>query len=309
MMFVAYGLGKWKISTVVTYMTGGIGGFFREHGLEGDANPVNHWRVQKTIKGLRRRLGLTGEDGAQPSEALDMELLELMLRDLRDGRMRNGAKSGARVSAFEQRQGQIMLAAGQAGLMRRSEIARVWLSRVVVDADGRSRWTLTGVGTPGKTDEACEGQTVQLPAVVAGCQLGRLILEQRRELYLLGLKDNDLFFRDARRPRERGWHPNGEAVGKALRRYISQTVPRHRLQRPEVSKFSAHSLRRGGAQWLRDLGLSRDLVKLHGRWKSDAVDAYFVGIGRETEEQIADLFASRREPDWVRTVGDLRSPE
>ena len=38
--------------------------------------------------------------------------------------------------------------------------------------------------------------------------------------------------------------------------------------------FSAHSLRREGAIAMAEAGISRELIKLHGRWASDAVDAY-----------------------------------
>ena len=37
---------------------------------------------------------------------------------------------------------------------------------------------------------------------------------------------------------------------------------------------AGHSLRRGGAQALRDAGVPRHLIKAHGRWASDAVDVY-----------------------------------
>ncbi len=38
--------------------------------------------------------------------------------------------------------------------------------------------------------------------------------------------------------------------------------------------FSARSLRRGGAIAMAEAGVSRELIKLHGRWRSDAVEAY-----------------------------------
>ena len=37
---------------------------------------------------------------------------------------------------------------------------------------------------------------------------------------------------------------------------------------------SAHSLRRGGAIAMVESGVKRELIKLHGRWRSDAVEAY-----------------------------------
>jgi integrase len=283
---------------VVTYLSGGIAAYFTDHGLSDERNPAKHWRVLKTLKGLRRRLGLLGEGEAEPAEALDMELLELMLGDLKAGRMMN-ERGSQPVSRFEARQARILMAGGFAGLLRRGEMARLRIGRVTVDGGGRSRWTVSGPGTPAKGDQDCRGQTVQLPAIVAGDEIGELIREHKQELRTMGLGDGDLFFRNVLRPRTSGWHPDGEAVLKALRRFVGQTIERHGLQRAAVKKYSAHSLRRGGAQWLRDLGVSRDLVKLHGRWKSDAVDAYFVGVSRETEARLADLFGVRQTPAWA----------
>ena len=38
--------------------------------------------------------------------------------------------------------------------------------------------------------------------------------------------------------------------------------------------FSSHSARRGGATYLSQCGVSKDLIKLIGDWRSDAVDRY-----------------------------------
>ena len=38
--------------------------------------------------------------------------------------------------------------------------------------------------------------------------------------------------------------------------------------------YSTHSLRRGGASYLSAAGVSREMIKLTGDWKSDAVDHY-----------------------------------
>lgn len=41
-----------------------------------------------------------------------------------------------------------------------------------------------------------------------------------------------------------------------------------------VDDYSSHSLRKMGATQALSAGVSRDLVKRHGRWRSDAVDVY-----------------------------------
>ncbi len=42
----------------------------------------------------------------------------------------------------------------------------------------------------------------------------------------------------------------------------------------EPSLYSSHSFRRGGASFAHEAGVPRELIKLVGDWKSDAVDAY-----------------------------------
>ena len=42
----------------------------------------------------------------------------------------------------------------------------------------------------------------------------------------------------------------------------------------DVSMYAMHSLRRGGVIAAWEANVPRDLLKLHGRWRSDAIDAY-----------------------------------
>ena len=42
----------------------------------------------------------------------------------------------------------------------------------------------------------------------------------------------------------------------------------------DARHFSTHSLRRGGAQRLRDLGFSEEFIKIYGAWRSTAVRRY-----------------------------------
>ena len=43
-----------------------------------------------------------------------------------------------------------------------------------------------------------------------------------------------------------------------------------------MTGFSGHSIRKGAAVTAAENGISRDNIKLLGRWKSDAVDTYIV---------------------------------
>ena len=76
-----------------------------------------------------------------------------------------------------------------------------------------------------------------------------------------------------------------------LKRLCAQTFVRHGIE-ADPSGFSGHSMRRGGAQMLRDRGVPRDLVMSHGRWRSSAVDVYFKGVCDITRAAVARVFSS-----------------
>ena len=85
------------------------------------------------------------------------------------------------------------------------------------------------------------------------------------------------------------WAAGGEAVSKGLKRLVADALARGKVTpgRVTAADFSGHSLRRGGAQFMRDEGIPRDLIKLHGRWRSDAVDVYFSTMADGTRRAIA----------------------
>ena len=58
-----------------------------------------------------------------------------------------------------------------------------------------------------------------------------------------------------------------------------------------LQRFSGHSYRRGGAQTLRDAGMSIDDIKAAGRWHSEVVQRYFSNINA-VATAIAPMFAA-----------------
>ena len=116
--------------------------------------------------------------------------------------------------------------------------------------------------------------------------------EHDEVLEALGIEQDGLFFRHALRPKD-AWAASGEAVNRLLKRVVAETAARHKLKRPSADCYSSHSLRRGGAQFLRDAGVSRELIKAMGRLKSDAVDAYLDTVFRKVKVLVAKAFAGR----------------
>jgi hypothetical protein len=67
-----------------------------------------------------------------------------------------------------------------------------------------------------------------------------------------------------------------DTMSGRLQLYLKTLAQIHPELRIDVKRYSAHSLRRGGATaaWLS--GVPREVLAVHGRWKSDAVDLYLV---------------------------------
>ena len=68
--------------------------------------------------------------------------------------------------------------------------------------------------------------------------------------------------------------PGKGAFTARLRSLLREVGSRYPGFAERIQLFSSHSLRRGGAIAAAEAGASRELIKLHGRWRSDAVDAY-----------------------------------
>ena len=186
-----------------------------------------------------------------------------------------------------------MLLLEWAGLARRSEIAGLELERWRIE-EGALVVEWSGAGyRRAKGDQSSEGSRSTLPLVVLGFPLGELMMEHRAELESWGLSGRQKMFRNVLDPRRSAWDAGGEAVNKLLKRVVQDTVRRHGLERPSVDRYSSHSLRRGGAQYLRDSGVPRDLIKIMGRWRSDAVDEYLKTASTKTVRFVASLFVGQ----------------
>ena len=135
------------------------------------------------------------------------------------------------------------------------------------------------------------GQESVLPEAVLGWPLAEWMEAHERQLEAWGLESKARFFRNVGNPKGAAWAENGEAVNRLLKRVVEQTVKRHGLVRPTVGDYSSHSMRRGGAQYLRDQGVSREMIKIMGRWRSDAVDAYLDSMERKAMTAVSALFA------------------
>lgn len=136
-----------------------------------------------------------------------------------------------------------------------------------------------------KTDQVGRGDVRRLPAQAAGvvCPVRALniYLQMRRQKFGPYKRGDPLFV---------------DSGNKALSRttYMSllkNTLTALGMTAEQISRFTAHSLRRGGAQSLADAGVAVDDIKFQGRWKSGAYAAY-LRPGPAAEARLASGFSA-----------------
>ena len=69
--------------------------------------------------------------------------------------------------------------------------------------------------------------------------------------------------------------PKGDVVSKALKKHLKEIAEKHGVHFVDISLVGMRSLRRGGANAMREAGISDEEIKLHGRWTSDCFRKYF----------------------------------
>ena len=280
-----------KVGSCHTYLNGGIADHFRSNGVPVGNCPTKHWRIKRAMKGWKHRVGFRDEDGGvRRAEAMDEELLWYIVDDLLNGRMLNERGDGP-MSEFEARQAAIVLLLAFSAMLRRGEVAGLRTDKLRRTNAGFEVVVSGAQYRRAKSDQAAKGQTTRVPSVVLGFDLAALVREHKAELRSMGLADDALLFRNVLKPGKAAWEADGEAVNKLLKKLVAQTVGRHGLLMSSGAHYSSHSLRRGGAQYLRDRGVPKELVKIMGRWRSDAVDAYFDTVAAKAMDRVAAVFS------------------
>ena len=69
--------------------------------------------------------------------------------------------------------------------------------------------------------------------------------------------------------------PKGDAMSQALKKHLKEIAEKHGVHFVDISLVGMRSLRRGGANAMREAGISDEEIKLHGRWTSDCFRKYF----------------------------------
>lgn len=162
------------------------------------------------------------------------------------------------------------LALGFFGMLRRSELAALTLGDVMQQGPQGS---VTLVVRSSKTDQQGVGAEVPLPALTRGSRIpiGRIVARYLGWRRAAGGNDGDPLFTAVGRAKggmARDWFT------KRLRGLLLALWEHESAGGQDVTVFSSHSLRRGGATAAANAGLSVEDIKEQGRWKSDAVRLY-----------------------------------
>jgi hypothetical protein len=291
--------GKQKLlySSCTTYLNGGIATKLRELGVPAEQG-TGHWRLKRVLAGLRRQ---QGDDGIETKQAtsMDTELLQAIVRELLEGRVPD-VKGDGTMGKYEREQAAFVLLLEFAGLARRSEMAGLEWERIErIGGHLRVQWSAAGYRRA-KSDQESRGSESWVPVEVLGFDLAELMegLRTQQKAAHAGLGQGRYYvLRDVRRL-NLPWADKGEAINRMLKRVVTHTLKVSGLKRPAAATYSSHSLRRGGAQHMRDMGVPRDLIKLAGRWKSDAVDEYMQTACAEARRSVTEVFRKAERKIW-----------
>ena len=239
---------------------------------ERELSPTKHFRVVRLWKGIEKRYG--AEKGTPKRKyPLTMAMLRVIILYLQRAALKAEGRERLRLQKAA-----CWVLVGWMGLLRRSELASLRLSDLQVTEDH-----LVIKVRSSKTDQAGRGQEVLCgwPEGIVRHKDGArgIIKAYLEELKRAGLGGADPLFGLEEDPRK-AYKCKGEGLVKLFQRTCKEASRVWGLGWEKLD-LAGHSLRRGGAQALRDAGVPRHLIKAHGRWASEAVDVYLDVIPRD----------------------------
>ena len=175
-------------------------------------------------------------------------------------------------SMSERVQDACWLVLGFFGMLRRSELAALRVRDVQpADGGGIVLWIRSS-----KTDQQGVGATVCLAETSSsGFPVGSFVRHHVGRIKAAGAGgDQPLVSRGAKWTGGIGSSWRREAFTQRLRHILSEWAAARNPVPFEVTQFSSHSLRRGGATAAYEAGVSLEAIMRHGRWRSNAVRTY-----------------------------------
>ena len=262
-LFLAWAKDKYKYNTLLSTQTALVD-WHKDKGI--DTSAVNGKAARDLMKTIKREQGEFGCPVGKTGMTVD--LLKLLLASLEVSSLRDTHRRDLYT------RDRAWLALGFFGLLRRSEIIALKLSDLTF-IDAPKAHLLLKIRRS-KTDKRGEGASVVIAEIARGGVEVAKIVQAWLKIRASSApsQEDNLFtvFREGHIINE----PlrNGQALGSRLAIYLNEIKCKYPDLSISPKQYGMHSLRRGGVSAAYQAGISRDLLKGHGRWKSDAIDAY-----------------------------------
>ena len=268
--------GKWAEATMDLTMAA-VSAWHLDKGV---ADTTRLPSVERALQGAKKETLRFGNAGRGAKLPVTREQVVAVLADLE---VRAQVTDTARRDLYFRDQTWIII--GFMGLLRRKELGSLRLSDVKLEPAQRRVRILV---RESKTDPG-RGHWVWLnwtsrSALRAGEIVSRWVAVRRRAAG--GDGEAALFTRWVRQRSSFSQVPlkaDGDAMGRRLKEYLGELARRHGWDLFIVSAVAMHSLRRGGANALKEDGATDFQVQEHGRWSSECFSRYFE---RRPEERL-----------------------
>ena len=257
---------KISVQSIPNYVSA-LAHWHRDKGIPQTEWPTEDPRVKDRVEGLKRLKA--GEGPARgPKAPLSLGLLGACIAWWEEREKRE-----PEVGDLCRKQ-KAMLACGFFGLLRGKELVGFKIKDVQIRPEGVKLHIRVS-----KNDQKGKGAWVMLSSVTrSGFNLTQLMKDHLRGLAAAGLT--------AEHPLFPAWdtvtksltkrHMLKNSVADVIRSTLEALAKEFPAQLGflDMKMFAGHSLRRGGLNHARRSGNSRFMAKAHGRWRSDAIEAY-----------------------------------
>lgn len=273
---LAHGASCWAPAYLEGVATA-VGAWHRDKGVP---NPMDDPRAVGVLKGAKKRALRLGHKGRGPKAPVSKELLDMYLGWLRLEKARAARQGAQAVSIFQRDAAWVTL--GFHALLRRSELMGLRVGDVALE-EGEHRVRV--FIRQSKTDPG-RGATVWLSwSTRTGIEVGRILSEWIEARRAAGARDGDPLFTawdKARRVMTDKGFASKDALSVQFRRHLVRMDKALALGL-DVRLYAAHSLRRGGANAMKEAGAAPVQIQEHGRWSSECYRRY---LERTAEERL-----------------------
>ena len=263
-MYVVWASKRLATSSLGNYVNA-VAKWHEMKGIRKEEWPTEHHSIKARLKGIKRERGVS-DGGRGPKAPISIGLLGAMCAFWEER-----AAKAPEVALLCYKQVALLLT-GFFGFLRGAELAALKVGDVKV-----FDWGVEVRIRKSKADQYKKGCTVRIAAVTAsGFHVGEAVARYKGVLEAAGRGGEEPLF-----PK---W-VDGRLTSTAMAKAGVSAVIRDTLQHVQDATggllgfldrklFAGHSLRRGGLNAGRRAGNTRHQSKLHGRWRSDAIEAY-----------------------------------